>query len=145
MTISKRGAAPNPSFPRKREPKGHWHGSKCVIASYRILDSRSRRNDGRFRGNNGNRRLETEWLKLTTRPSAGESITVADQGMPVAEIRLLPEERREPYSNCVDKLEQYLEEMRRQGILGPPSGPWEEFKATKHIPGALERFLAERE
>ena len=36
-------------------------GSKCVFASYRILDSR-------FRGNDGNRRLETDILKLTTPP-----------------------------------------------------------------------------
>ena len=37
-------------------------GSKCVFDSYRILDSR-------FRGNDGNRRLETDILILTTLPS----------------------------------------------------------------------------
>ena len=36
-------------------------GSNPVIASYRILGSR-------FRGNDGNRRLETDILKLTTLP-----------------------------------------------------------------------------
>ena len=36
-------------------------GSKCVFDSYRILDSR-------FRGKDGNRRLETDILKLTTLP-----------------------------------------------------------------------------
>ena len=37
-------------------------GSKCVFASYRIPGSR-------FRGDDGNRRLETDILKLTTLPS----------------------------------------------------------------------------
>ena len=77
--------------------------------------------------------------------SAGESITVTDRGVPVAEIHPLPEERRKPYSNGADKLEQHLEEMLRRGALGPSTGPRKEFKATDHIPGALERFLAERE
>ncbi len=36
-------------------------GSKCVFASYRILGSR-------FRGNDGKRGLETDILKLTTLP-----------------------------------------------------------------------------
>ena len=36
-------------------------GSKCVFASYRILDSRES-------GNDGNRRLGTDFLKLTTFP-----------------------------------------------------------------------------
>ena len=40
-------------------------GSKCVFASYRILDSR-------FRGNDGNRRLETDILKLTILPKEME-------------------------------------------------------------------------
>ena len=77
--------------------------------------------------------------------SAGESITVICENVPVAEIRSLPENRRKPYFNSDDKLERHLEEMRRRGVLGPPSGPRKEFKATEHIPGALERFLKERE
>ena len=77
--------------------------------------------------------------------SEGESITVTDRGVPVAEIRPLSEERRKPYAESGNKLEQHLEEMRRRGVLGPTSSPRKEFKATEHIPGALERFLAERE
>ena len=83
-----------------------------------------------------------EILKAVT---AGESITVTDQGVPVAEIRPLPEGRREPYPNSTDKLDQHMEEMRRRGVLGPSNGPRKEFRATEHKPGALERFLAERE
>lgn len=77
--------------------------------------------------------------------SAGERITVTEHDVPVAEIRPLPEERRQPYSDSTDKLEQHLEEMRRRGVLGPPAESRKEFKSTEHIPGALERFLAERE
>ena len=76
--------------------------------------------------------------------SAGESITVTEEGIPVAEIRPLPENRREPYSNSADKLEQHLEEMRRRGVLQPATGPRQAFKPGPHIPGALERFLKER-
>lgn len=76
---------------------------------------------------------------------AGERITVTEQDVPVAEIRLLPEERRQPYPDSTDKLEQHLEEMRRRGTLGPSVGQRKEFKATEDIPGALERFLSERE
>ena len=47
-------------------------GSKCVFASYRILDSRFRGKDGRFRRNDGTRHLETDILKLTTLLSAGQ-------------------------------------------------------------------------
>lgn len=75
---------------------------------------------------------------------AGEKITVTDQDMPVAEIRPLPEERRQPYSNSTDKLEQHMEEMRRRGVLGPGYGPKRDFKPGPHVPGALERFLKER-
>jgi len=76
---------------------------------------------------------------------AGERITVTDQDVPVAEICPLPEERRKPYIAGTGSLDQHMEEMRRRGVLGPPVGPRKEFNATEHLPGALERFLAERE
>ena len=77
--------------------------------------------------------------------SAGERITVTEQDVPVAEIRPLPKERREPYPNSADKLEQHLEELRRRGVLQPGYGPKGEFKPVATVPGALERFLKERE
>ena len=51
----------SPSFPRKRESEGHWQQMR--ICELRILGSR-------FRGNDGNRRLETKILELTTLPRA---------------------------------------------------------------------------
>ena len=76
--------------------------------------------------------------------SAGERITVTEQDVPVAEIRPLPKERREPYPNSGDKLEQHLEEMRRRGVLQPAQDPRREFKPVATVPGALERFLKSR-
>ena len=76
--------------------------------------------------------------------SAGERITVTEQDVPVAEIRPLPEGRREPYTHKTNKLEQHMEEMRRRGVLGQPSGLRQPFKPGPYIPGALERFLEER-
>ena len=77
--------------------------------------------------------------------SSGESITVTEEGIPVAEICHLPEDRRKPYPVGADNLEQHMEEMRRRGVLGPAYGPRQEFKAVAYVPGALERFLEERE
>lgn len=76
--------------------------------------------------------------------SAGESITIIDGDVPVAEIRPLPEERRKPYPKNDDKLEQHLEEMRRRGVLQRGYGPRGDFKPIARVPGALERFLKER-
>ena len=76
--------------------------------------------------------------------SIGESITVTDHGVPVAEIRPLPEERRKPYSNSDDEIGEHLEEMRRRGVLQPAKEPRQPFKPGHHIPGALDRFLKER-
>ena len=76
--------------------------------------------------------------------NAGGRITIVDQGVPLAEIRPLPEERRKPYSNSDDKLEQHFEEMRRRGVLTPASDPRQPFEPGPHIPGALDRFLKER-
>ena len=75
---------------------------------------------------------------------AGERITVTEQDVPVAEIRHLPEERRQPYPDSTDKLEQHLEELRRRGVLQPAKDPRREFKPVATVPGALERFLKSR-
>lgn len=76
--------------------------------------------------------------------NAGERITVTEHDVPVAEIRPLPDERRQPYPDSTDKLEQHLEEMRRRGVLRPAKEPRQTIKPGPHVPGALERFLEER-
>ena len=74
----------------------------------------------------------------------GGSITITEQGIPVAEIRPLPKDRREPYSNGTDELEQHIEEMCRRGVLQLTKEPRQPFKPGPHIPGALDRFLEQR-
>ena len=75
---------------------------------------------------------------------AGERITVTEQDVPVAEIRPLPEERKKPYPDSSDELEQHLEELRRRGVLQPAKDPGQTIKPGPSVPGALERFLQER-
>lgn len=43
------------------------------------------------------------------------------------------------------ELEARLADMRRRGVLAPANGPKQPFKTVCVIPGALERFLAERD
>ena len=86
----------------------------------------------------------TELPEILKAVGAGESITITDQDVPVAEIRPVPEGRREPYSASADKLEQHIEEMRRRGVLNPAKDPRQSLKPGPHVPGALERFLEER-
>ena len=66
----------------------------------------------------------------------GATITVSYRGEPVAEIRPIQEE--------TETLEEYFDGLRRQGIIHPATDPNYRFKPGKPIPGALERFLADR-
>ena len=43
------------------------------------------------------------------------------------------------------ELEARLADMRRRGVLAPANGPKQPFKTVCVVPGALERFLAERD
>ncbi len=65
----------------------------------------------------------------------GRTITVSYRGEPVAEIR----PARKPESFAAR-----LEELRRRGVLIRPQRPDMELAPGKPRPGALDRFLAER-
>lgn len=67
----------------------------------------------------------------------GRTATISYRGEPVAEVR--------PIEKAPQTIEERLEELRRRGVLQSPSGPRREFKPVAHVPGALQRFLAERE
>ena len=67
----------------------------------------------------------------------GETITVSYRGEPVAEIRSI--QRR------TSTIEERLEDLERRGILVRPAGPRQTLEAGTRRPGALERFLAERD
>ena len=58
------------------------------------------------------------------------------RGEPVAEIR--------PLEKRAQSLEERTRELERRGVLWPAKGPRKPFKIGDPVPGALERFLAER-
>lgn len=66
----------------------------------------------------------------------GRTVTVSYRGNPVAEIRPLAE----PVT-----LEERIEDLRARGILSGPAGPMQDFEGGNYVPGALERFLEERD
>ena len=55
------------------------------------------------------------------------------------------EERPEPNVDELRILEEQLAELQEQGILIPGEGKRGSLRPVAHVPGALERFLAERE
>ena len=74
----------------------------------------------------------------------GDTLIVTYRGDPVAEIRPIRKESETPSPEKLGKHEAHTEELRRRGILRPAYGPKQPFKPVAHIPGALERFLADR-
>lgn len=64
-------------------------------------------------------------------------MTVSYRGEPVAEIR--PLEKRK------QTLEERIREMEMREVLIRAKGPRKPFKVGKSIPGALEKFLADRD
>ncbi len=66
----------------------------------------------------------------------GKTVTISYRGEPAAEIR--PIKRRK------QTLEERLEELERRGVLVPAKSPGQPFPMLERRPGALERFLAER-
>ena len=66
----------------------------------------------------------------------GNTVTVSYRGVPVAEIR--------PVQKAPQTIEERLDELERQGVLERAKGPRTPMKVGKHIPGALQRFLEDR-
>ena len=66
----------------------------------------------------------------------GETVTVTYRGEPVAEIR--------PIQPKPKTTEERLNELERRGELIRSKGPRRPLRPVATIPGALERFLAER-
>ena len=67
---------------------------------------------------------------------AGETVTVTYRGEPVAEIH--------PIQPKPKTIEDRLDELERRGELVRKKGPRKPPRAIAHVPGALERFLADR-
>ena len=58
-------------------------------------------------------------------------------------IEIPPESPQDSPSE--DPFEERLAELERRGALVPPTGPMKPLRAVMHAPGALERFLADRD
>lgn len=66
----------------------------------------------------------------------GETVTVTYRGEPVAEIHPIHREQ--------DSAETHLDELERRGALVRATEPWRPPAPVEPIPGALDRFLADR-
>ena len=66
----------------------------------------------------------------------GGTVTVLYRGEPVAQIRPVP--LGEP------TIEERLDELRQRGVLTGPVSAEKPIAAVQHRPGALTRFLSER-
>ena len=66
----------------------------------------------------------------------GDTIVVTYRGEPIAEIR--------PLEKKGMTQEEWDREMERRGVLHRATNPNARLKLGEYVPGALERFLAER-
>ncbi len=100
---------------------------------------------------------KARFAEVLRRVRSGETVTVSYRGEAVAEVRPLPQGEEPPPRNGAmqsngaprpglseAEIEERLDDMRRRGVLAPPNGPRQPFRPVATIPGALERFLAER-
>lgn len=80
---------------------------------------------------------KAKFSELIRKVRGGETVVITYRGVEVAELK--PIEKREP------TVEERIEELRRQGILsGPAKKKWD-WKPIAYRPGALKRFLEERD
>ena len=66
----------------------------------------------------------------------GRTVHISCHGKPVAEIRPIEEKKT---------LEEHLDELERRGIVSPAADPNAPLEPIAHRPGALQRFLDERD
>ena len=67
----------------------------------------------------------------------GRTVHISYHGKPVAEIR--------PIEGKKKTLEEHLDDLERRGIVSPARNPNAPLEPIAHRPGALQRFLDERE
>lgn len=101
------------------------------------------------------REARTRFAEILRRVRGGETVTVSYRGAPIAEMR--PSVESAPPSEIAastpppapslseEELEARAADMRRRGILYPANGPKQPFKTVCSSPGALARFLADRD
>ena len=89
---------------------------------------------------------KTRFSEVLRQVRNGETVTVSYRGEPVAEIRPIRQksEKSKAESLETETPEEYEARLIREGILSPAPDPNYRFKLGEHVPGALERFLADR-
>ena len=103
------------------------------------------------------REARTRFAELLRRVRGGETVAISYRGAPIAEMRpsvepappeegaALAESASPQPRLSEEELEARMADMRRRGILYPANGPKQPFKPVCSSPGALARFLAERD
>ena len=79
---------------------------------------------------------KAKFSEVIRRVRDGETVIVSYRGDPVAEIR--------PVAPPKTSQEERMKDLERRGVLIPARGPRRGFKSSAHRPGALKRFLEER-
>ena len=79
----------------------------------------------------------TRFSEVMRRVRDGDTIVVTFRGEPVAEIKPLAKRKLTQ--------EEWDKEMERRGVLHRARNPNAPIKLGKYVPGALARFLAERD
>lgn len=67
----------------------------------------------------------------------GQPVIVTLHGKPVVEIR--------PIGGKPSGIEARIKELEQRGVISQPENPNAKFKPVAHVPGALKRFLEERD
>ena len=79
---------------------------------------------------------KTHFSKIMERVRRGESVTISYHGTPIAEIRPLPADK--------ETFEQRYARLVREGVIVPAKNPGAPIKIGKHIPGAFQQFMDDR-
>lgn len=67
----------------------------------------------------------------------GRTVHISYHGKPVAEIRPIEAKKK--------TVEEHLAELERRGVISPAADPNAPLEPIAHRPGALQRFLDERD
>ena len=88
--------------------------------------------------------IEAEISDVIEQVRQGKTITICQDGKVFAEIRPLDSKNDPAEEDKKQTLEERLEDFRRRGILVSSGKPRRPFKLGEPSPGALKRFLDDR-
>ncbi|MBI4501809.1 MAG: type II toxin-antitoxin system Phd/YefM family antitoxin [Gemmatimonadetes bacterium] len=79
---------------------------------------------------------KARFSEIMRRVREGQTVTVSYHGEPVAEIRPVSPSRT---------VEERLDQLQQRGLLSPPPATKPDWQPLARRPGALKRFLRDRE